>query len=91
MYVFLILCYQTSALQFLHETHPDARWWLKADGTDIQEGLGESMRNEWSGDVDLGDGKLQGKHSKYVEYIKFVHGISLKDRSTAENIKEGVS
>ena len=30
------------------------------------------MRNEWSGDVDLGDGKLQGKYSKYVISNLFV-------------------
>ena len=36
---------QISALKFLHEAFPNGRWWLKADGTDIQEGLRESMRN----------------------------------------------
>ena len=70
-------------MQFLNETHPDGRWWLKADGTDIQEGLRESMRNEW-----LGDGKLQGKYSKYVEYLKFVRGIGVNNRSSSVNIKE---
>ena len=49
-------------MEFLHQTHPNGRWWLKADGTGIQQGLRESMRNEWSGDVDLGDGKLQDKY-----------------------------
>lgn len=75
-------------MKFLHEAHPNGRWWLKADGTDIQEGLRESMRNEWSGDVDLGDGKLQYKYSKYVEYLKFVRSIGLKDRASSDNIKE---
>ncbi|CAB4001792.1 Hypothetical predicted protein [Paramuricea clavata] len=46
----------TSALKFLHNAYPNGRWWLKSDDTDIQEGLRESMRNEWSGDVDIGDG-----------------------------------
>ncbi len=75
-------------MKFLHETHPNGRWWLKADGTDIQEGLRESMRNEWSGDVDLGDGKLQDEYSKYVEYLTFVRSIGLKDRTASDNIKE---
>ena len=75
-------------MKFLHETHPNGRWWLKADGTDIQQGLRESMRNEWSGDVDLGDGKLKDKYSKYVEYLKFVHSIGVNDRSSFNNIKE---
>ena len=28
----------------------------------MQVGLRESMRNEWSGDIDLGDGDLQRRH-----------------------------
>ena len=46
------------------------------------------MRNEWSGDVDLGDGKLQDKYSKYAEYLKFVHCIGLNNRSSLDNIKK---
>ena len=75
-------------MKFLHETHPNGRWWLKADGTDIQEELRESVRNEWSGDVDLDDGKLQDKYLKYVEYIKFVNSNGMKDRTSSDTIKE---
>lgn len=40
------------------QSHPNAGWWVKkADGTDLVSGLGESIRGEWSGDVDLNDGK----------------------------------
>lgn len=46
------------------------------------------MRNEWSGDVDLGDGELKGKHSKYVKYLEFVRSIGLKDRTSTDDIKE---
>ena len=59
-------------MKFLHETRPNGRWWLKADGTDIQEELRESVRNEW----------------KYVEYIKFVNSIGMKDRTSSDTIKE---
>ena len=75
-------------MKFFHENHPYGRWWLKTDGTDIQEGLRESVRNEWSGDVDLGDGKLQDKYLKYVEYIKFVNSIGMKDRTSSDTIKK---
>ena len=75
-------------MKFLHEAYPNGRWWLKADGTDIQERLRESMRNEWSGDVDLGDGKLGIKYSKYLEYLKLVRNIGLNDRASSDNIKE---
>ena len=41
-----------------------------------------------SGNVDLCDGKLQDKYSKYAEYLKFVHCIGLNNRSSLDNIKE---
>lgn len=43
--------------------HPDSWWWVKADGVDLVPGLGESMRREWSGDVDLNDGSLQEQYN----------------------------
>ena len=46
------------------------------------------MRNEWSGDVDLFDGKLQDKYLRYVEYIKFANSIGMKDRTSSDKIKE---
>ncbi|XP_028407520.1 uncharacterized protein LOC114530130 [Dendronephthya gigantea] len=79
---------QASALKFLQEAHPGGRWWLKADGTDIQEGLRESMRNEWSGDFDLGDGELKLKHSKYIKYLEFVRNIGLNKRTSPDDIKK---
>ena len=77
-----------SALKFLHNANPNGRCCLKADGTDIQEGLRESMRNEWSGDVDVGDGKLGSKYSKYLEYLMFVRNIGLNDKAFSDKIKE---
>lgn len=38
-------------------------------------GLTESMRSEWGGDIDLGDGKLQKQYEKYLCRIKLVKGI----------------
>ena len=46
---------------------PDAVWWLKADSVDVLPGLGESVRKQWSGDVDLGDGRV---NSVYEAYLK---------------------
>lgn len=46
------------------------------------------MRNEWSGDVDLGDGELKSRHSKYVKYLEFVCSIGLKGRTSTDDIKE---
>jgi hypothetical protein len=36
------------------EANPQERWWIKADGCDIQKGLKESVRGTWAGDEDLG-------------------------------------
>ena len=38
--------------------HPNTWWWIKADGVDLVSGLGESVRGEWSGDVDLNNGNF---------------------------------
>ena len=38
--------------------HPNARWWIKADGCDIISGLEESLRLEWNGDVDFGTSEV---------------------------------
>ena len=54
---------QVSVLDQAASVHPDSSWWIKADGVDVLPGLGESMRMEWSGDVDLNDGALQRQHS----------------------------
>ena len=46
---------------------PGARWWIKADCFDVQEGKRESVKHEWSGDIDMGDGKLQAQHASYMQ------------------------
>lgn len=33
---------------------PNATWWVKSDGSDVIHGLTESVKKEWSGDVDMG-------------------------------------
>lgn len=53
----------------------------------MQVGLRESMRNEWSGDIDLGDGDLQRRHGEYVKYLQFVRGIGVKQRRAYAVIK----
>ncbi len=71
--------------------HPNAQWWIKADGTDVAEGLGESVRGEWSGDVDLPDGKLQKQFEKYVKQLKFISVIGLEARQSRLNILEDLT
>lgn len=62
-----------AALDELKKANPDGRFWLKLDGTDVKEGLMESMKGKWNGDVDLLDGKLDKLRKEYemrVEGLK---------------------
>ena len=42
-----------------HRLLPSAKWWIKADGVDLITSLRESVKFEWNGDVDTGDGYTQ--------------------------------
>lgn len=45
------------------------------------------MKNEWSGDVDWGDGDLQRRHEMYIKYLEFVRGLGVKQRRSYGAIK----
>ena len=77
-----------AALKHLHTNYPNGRWWIKADGTDLQEGLRESVKNLWSGDVDFGDGDLEKRHAEYINYLKFVRCVGLNSRAPLNCIEE---
>jgi ribosomal protein S17E len=59
-------------LKKIRDSNKGGRWWIKADACDLRQGLKESMRHEWSGDCDLGDGKLDALYKEY--------GLGLKNR-----------
>lgn len=63
-----------AVLEEAKKVHPEAQFWLKADGCDLIEALGESVDGNWSGDVDLDDGEVSEQHSKYT------HRLSQLDR-----------
>ena len=44
-------------------------WWIKGDGVNVVKGLEESVGGEWSGDVDLKDGKLDDLFQKYKKAL----------------------
>lgn len=46
-------------------SNPSGRWWIKADACDVQKGLMESLKGEWSGDEDLGSKELAKLHNEY--------------------------
>lgn len=55
-------------------------WWIKGDAVDLVAGLGESVKGEWAGDVDLGDGSLQEMFKEYQRRLQMIAKIGLKDR-----------
>ena len=65
---------------------PDTDWWIKSDGCDIVAGLTESTRSEWTGDVDMGDGKLQKQYHDYVKRIELVKGINRQFSDTQRQL-----
>ena len=55
--------------------HPESWWWVKADGCDIVRGLKESVKMEWSGDVELNDGKVAMLHAEYKSRLRFLQDV----------------
>ncbi len=50
---------------------------MKGDGCDLVSGLKESMRHEWSGDVDLDTGDLQQEFKAYRDLLDFYKAIRI--------------
>lgn len=83
--------FQMKALKTAHKNNKGGRWWIKADATDVNKGLRESMKNVWSGDVDFRDGSVKKMHDEYLQQLRFVRNIGLKDRPSTEKIRENVA
>ena len=64
--------------------HPNARWWIKADGCDIICGLEESLRLEWNGDVEFGTSEVQVLYKMYRDRLTLLDWIAT-DTSVDEN------
>ena len=72
---------QTTVLDQAMAAFPaSTSWWIKGDAVDLVAGLGESVKGEWSGDVDLGDGRLQEMFKEYQRRLQIIARIGLKDR-----------
>lgn len=73
------------------KVHAGSCWWIKADGCDVVQGLRESVRLEWSGDVDMNDGKLKKMHSLYLKRLNFIASIGLDDRKKVVIVKQDLA
>ena len=70
---------QLAILDEAARSHPEVWWWVKGDGCDVTSGLQESVDHKWSGDVDLGNGKVQALFIEYTDRQKFISNIGLGD------------
>ena len=63
---------------------PNALWWLKGDGCDVITSLEESVRKEWNGDVDFGDGSCQEMHQNYLNSLDEVSKLKANVFNSSE-------
>ncbi len=66
-------------LDAAHQSNPNCNWWIKGDGCDVVSGIGESVRLEWSGDVDLNTGELQMLYEFYRSLLTVVSQLVIAD------------
>ena len=71
---------QNKILDKLAEECPGGRFWVKADGCDVNKGLRESLKHVRSRDSDLGDGLLQELYDLYIEKRNFYGKLGLGER-----------
>ena len=71
---------QNKILDKLAVECPGGRFWIKADGCDVNNGLRESLKHIWSGDSDLGIGSLQKLYDLYMERRNFYGKLGLGER-----------
>ncbi|XP_065914473.1 uncharacterized protein [Dysidea avara] len=77
---------QETVLDDAAKAHPDAWWWLKADGCDISKGLKESVKQQWSGDVDLNDGSLQKQFAEYKVRLGIAEKVGIEKEKVTEDL-----
>ena len=65
----MVFLLQEEALTQLKSSNPKGRFWIKIDGTDLKVALMHSMKGEWDGDADLGDGALQALKTEYEHRV----------------------
>ena len=68
------------ALRQAAASNPNGRWWIKADACDVRQGLRESVRAQWAGDEDLGDGYVQELYQQYIADCSFVEKLTASNK-----------
>eukprot|EP00058_Branchiostoma_floridae_P012291 XP_002597779.1 hypothetical protein BRAFLDRAFT_77318 [Branchiostoma floridae] len=63
---------EIGALETMAKNKPGARVWFEADACDLKVAFQTSMKDKWSGDVDLGDGSVQKMYSECQRRLALV-------------------
>lgn len=84
---FALCVEQLAVLDEAARSCPNSWWWLKADGCDLVKGLKESVKLQWSGDVDLNDGDLQKQYSEYKNRLQSVERAGLVQDNACADFK----
>ncbi len=66
---------QVSVLDEAKQAHSNAQWWIKVDGCDLVEALGESVYHVWSGDEDLNNGEVAMQHTQYMQRLEHISSL----------------
>jgi len=86
--LFVIL--QTHVLDEGAKHHCDSWWWLKADGCDLISGLAESIRDIWSGDMDLNDGALDKQYQEYNNRLLTIKNLKSSNANLLSRLDDQV-
>ena len=54
-------------------------------------GVSESVRKEWSGDVDLNDGRIKQMHDTYLNRLRSTRGIGLGRRMAYSHLQQDLA
>ena len=68
--------------------YPNSWFWVKVDGVDVVAGLVESLRLQWSGDVDLNDGELSKQYQLYRSRLAFVGALTSTSTCLLDNLEK---
>ena len=76
---------QESSLIQLQEASKNGRFWIKLDATDMKAGVFESVKGEWNGDYDLGNGEVHQLKANY-QYRKHEYKMLCSKEDCADSL-----
>ena len=79
---------KVTAIDDCKRSHPNSRFWIKADACDVLPGIQEFVKREWAGDVDTEDGRVQMQREEYLKAVDCIEKFGLSSRRTPTAIRD---